>query len=396
MAATHQELLEWVALHRRARGLAGRDPQGITPPVSEESETWVVSRVSPLMAYPLTGGPAVSVEATDGVKGVAVGMRIRVVVRGVGSRMAIALVDQVSIGERDTGEDVATVNGKQVTVGGSVDINANDVGALPEDTTLTDLGYTPPGPHQHSFYLSEENCRVTLPNPAFAWFEPAGAFDATWKADVDTLLRRMRDVLYNFKGATASCQNGGHAKGGSVSTGNGGGGSGPGGGGYTPPAPTRSVTIKTKKINWFEPGSTWSAQFAEDMRTLTWRARDAIVALSNSTHPVTTGGSITIQNLSAYYNDIWEIGGAGGFTRSWSQQTISNIVDLTDGIKLVCGSSRPVSSPGNGSITINAADPPAFSVTPQSTYSQPHTAALRLGLKRVFDAINRVSGETFG
>ena len=140
-----RELLDLIRMRRDSLTLDGRDSQGVTPTAPEQSTTWIVTQVEPvLMAQPLTGGPAVSIQATDAIKGVKVANRIRVEVRGMGSRVAVALLDQLPITQRDKDERVASIAGKDLHVGGSVSLSADDVGALPADTTLSDLGYVPP------------------------------------------------------------------------------------------------------------------------------------------------------------------------------------------------------------------------------------------------------------
>lgn len=131
----HVNALEEIARARELRAsrwLAGRDEQGTRTTAPEESSTWIVTAVSPvLMGQPLTGGPAVSITSTDALKGVAVGMRVRVEVRGVASRVGVALVDPLPISTRDAGEQIGTVNGRPLEVGGSVSLSSSDVGALP-------------------------------------------------------------------------------------------------------------------------------------------------------------------------------------------------------------------------------------------------------------------------
>ena len=144
---------------RASRWLAGRDEQGTRTTAPEESSTWIVTAVSPvLMGQPLTGGPAVSITSTDALKGVAVGMRVRVEVRGVASRVGVALVDPFLISTRDVGETVATINGREVDVGGSVSLSASDVDALPETATASDVGAASFN-HRHTFTF------LTLPSP---------------------------------------------------------------------------------------------------------------------------------------------------------------------------------------------------------------------------------------
>ena len=77
----------------------------------------------------------------------------------MGSRVAVALLDQLPITQRDKDERVASIAGKDITVGGSVSLSADDVGALPADTTLSDLGYVPPTmnvpAHSHNVTISQ-------------------------------------------------------------------------------------------------------------------------------------------------------------------------------------------------------------------------------------------------
>lgn len=128
-----RDLLDRVQARREDRWLAGRSVDGMAPTAPEQSATWIVTDIDPvLMAQPLTGGPGVTVQATDAVRGVKVGMRIRVESRGMGSRVAVALIDVVTITERNAGEQVGTVNGKPLEVGGSVSLSPSDVGALPD------------------------------------------------------------------------------------------------------------------------------------------------------------------------------------------------------------------------------------------------------------------------
>ena len=135
-----RELLDLVRMRRDSLTLDGRDGQGVTPTAPEQSTTWIVTQVEPvLMAQPLTGGPAVSIQATDAIKGVKVANRIRVEVRGMGSRVAVALLDQLPITQRDKDERVASIAGKDLHVGGSVSLSADDVGALPDTATYSDV-----------------------------------------------------------------------------------------------------------------------------------------------------------------------------------------------------------------------------------------------------------------
>lgn len=155
---------------RASRWLAGRDEQGTRTTAPEESSTWIVTAVSPvLMGQPLTGGPAVSITSTDALKGVAVGMRVRVEVRGVASRVGVALVDPLPISTRDAGETVATVNGRPLEVGGSVSLSSSDVGALPSTATYQDVGALPATANYQTVDAASETHRHTVSLQSYSW-----------------------------------------------------------------------------------------------------------------------------------------------------------------------------------------------------------------------------------
>ena len=157
---------------RASRWLAGRDEQGTRTTAPEESSTWIVTAISPvLMGQPLTGGPAVSITSTDALKGVGVGMRVRVEVRGVASRVGVALVDPLPISTRDAGETVATINGRELDVGGSVSLSASNVGAA----TST---------HKHSLTFPSlpnppVNTPMSAPDP-YSWTWGNHVVDVLW------------------------------------------------------------------------------------------------------------------------------------------------------------------------------------------------------------------------
>lgn len=178
---------------RASRWLAGRDEQGTRTTAPEESSTWIVTAISPvLMGQPLTGGPAVSITSTDALKGVGVGMRVRVEVRGVASRVGVALVDPLPISTRDAGEKVATINGREVDVGGSVSLSASDVDALPENATASDVGAAS-STHRHTFTFN------TLPSPPVN--TPSSAPDPynwTWGNSVVDVLYAHHYVLQDL------------------------------------------------------------------------------------------------------------------------------------------------------------------------------------------------------
>ena len=273
---TTADLLLQIRLRRDALFLAGRDPQGVAPTPPEQSQTWVVTQVEPvLMAMPV-GGVAVSVEATDAVKGVRVGHRIRVEVRGAGSRVAAALLDQLEIKERDGGDEVAKVNGKPVTVGGSTTITADDVGALPGDTTLADLGYT--GVPSHTHTVGSEACTSQTPTARTVTRPASAASYSTWQdwaeAARDSWLT-IQGAIGDLSSKSISCSGCGAS--GATSS------SGGGGGTPTPTNPgSKSIVVPVNDPAYYEPGSpdAWSWTWGADIWTLVKRAASTLSALS--------------------------------------------------------------------------------------------------------------------
>lgn len=121
--------------------IAGRQPSGQPKLPATSTTREVVTQIDPvLMSRPVTGGAPAQVEWTDAVAGVAVDDVIGVVQEGYARRVAVALLTPKTITQRSSGEDVATVNGKTLSVGGTVSLDSGDVGALPDDTTVGDLG----------------------------------------------------------------------------------------------------------------------------------------------------------------------------------------------------------------------------------------------------------------
>lgn len=122
----------------------------------------VVTGLSPLRSRPVAepAGPRTEVGYSDAVRGVQVG-DIIVVSTVRGRRMAARMVTQRKLEDSNSGDEVATVNGKTVTVGGSVNLSAGDVGAATEqdvsnveaDVNSLDSDYSG---HRHvvpSFYV---------------------------------------------------------------------------------------------------------------------------------------------------------------------------------------------------------------------------------------------------
>ena len=403
MIDKERELLDLIRMRRDSLTLDGRDGQGVTPTAPEQSTTWIVTQVEPvLMAQPLTGGPAVSIQATDAIKGVRVANRIRVEVRGMGSRVAVALLDPLPISQRDQGETVATVNGRDLDVGGSVTLDASDVGALPAGTTLEDLGYTDPTvsipPHSHSVdFSATAPVNLTLNLPYLGYFDPMSttppsAYDWQWAYDV---VRRINFLLgaidaldeRQLSGSTTVNVSG------STGTSSAGGGTWDGDGGSSGPTTPaeRSVVVNVSKPVWFEPGSpdVWSWSWGSDVLTLIRRAADTLNALSGRTLPVTGGeGSITLRTTSA---PTWEPPPWEAYGTDWAD----NIQNMLGGLYAAYGTIRgSYSVPGGGSITLGSAiSNPA--VTPPGQYTQAYGASVRLSLNRLFGQLNAIAGASF-
>ena len=194
---------------RASRWLAGRDEQGTRTTAPEESSTWIVTAISPvLMGQPLTGGPAVSITSTDALKGVAVGMRVRVEVRGVASRVGVALVDPLPISTRDAGETVATINGRQLDVGGSVSLSSSDVGALPNTANYSDVGALPATANYATVDAASETHRHTVAMQSYSansWDKYAyigaapGTYDTAYLNQLRNQINSITVVLGNVE-----------------------------------------------------------------------------------------------------------------------------------------------------------------------------------------------------
>ena len=391
-------LLQEMALRREDRFASGRDAQGVASPRPEESSTWVVTQVEPvLMAWPATGGKPVSVESTDAIKGVRPGHRIRVEVRGAGSRVAVALLDQLPIKQRDTGESVSSINGKDITVGGSTVLDAGDVGALPADTTLADLGYTPPSisSHTHSVTVGSTQCAVSPPGGSIqatlysSW--SSGDDWATARSrvnDIYSVLHAMRDRINGWSGQTWYCSGCGAA--GSVTTSSSGGSSG--GGNPTPVNPgERSIVINSPDPTWYEPGSpdSFSGAWADDIQMLINHAHSAISGLSGRTFGG-PGGSGTI-TLRDSVEALWDLPPSYAYSYQWGDEVQSQIGRLYSMFNTLTGTYNVT---GGGSVTVGQSiSNPAQSAP--SNYTQAWGASVRLALNRLISSLQQICGASY-
>ena len=382
------DLLLEIRLRRDALYLAGRDPQGVAPTPPEQSSTWVVTQVEPvLMAMPV-GGAAVSVEATDAVKGVRVGHRIRVEVRGAGSRVAAALLDQLEIKERDGGDEVAKVNGKPLTVGGSTTITADDVGALPGDTTLADLGYT--GVPSHTHTVGSAACTSQTPTARTVTRPASAASYATWQDWAEaarTSWQTIQGAIGDLSSKSISCSGCGAS--GATSS------SGGGGGTPTPTNPgSRSIVVPVSDPAYYEPGSpdAWSWTWGADIWTLVKRAAWTLSALSGKTISVTGGsGSITTRSYGSINTSEpvpWE-----QYSQVWGDQIGGMIAECYYSYGTIVGSYTI--SGGSGSVTLGPATPTNPAQSPPVSYSQPYGASVRLAVKRLHEALQALCGGSF-
>ena len=383
------DLLQVIRLRRDSMWLAGRDPQGVAPTRPEESSTWVVTQIEPvLMAQPATGGVAVSVEVTDSIKGVRVGHRIRVEVRGMGSRVATSLLDQLPIKARDAGEDVAKINGKTITVGGSTVLSADDVGALPGDTTLADLGYTGTSNHTHS--LAGGSCQVALPSVSTPTRPASSSSYSTWQEWVDAFrdgsMEGIRSAISDLSGAQCTCN-------GCVTASQTGSNGGSGG----TPTPTnpgeRSIVVAVSDPGWFDPGSpgTWSWTWGADVWTLTKRAASTLRSLSGKTLTATGAtGSITLRTISPIDTSDpvpWE-----EYSQVWGDQVGYTIGQCYNAYSQIVGS---YSVSGGGSVTIGPSTPSNPIQSAPVTFNQPYAASVRLSLSRLYTALQGLCGTSF-
>ena len=204
-----RDLLGRVQARREDRWLAGRSVDGMAPTAPEQSATWIVTDIDPvLMAQPLTGGPGVTVQATDAVRGVKVGMRIRVESRGMGSRVAVALIDVVTLVERNAGEQVGTVNGKPLQVGGGVSLSSSDVGALPNTANYATVGALPDTANYSDVDAASETHRHTVAMQSYSantWDKYAyigaapGTYDTAYLNQLRNQINSITVVLGNVE-----------------------------------------------------------------------------------------------------------------------------------------------------------------------------------------------------
>lgn len=182
---------------RLANAVRGRDPEGAPSEPKVELVKFIVTDVDPiLMGIPLTGGPPLSLEWTDAVQGVKASEQVWVDIQGVCLRRAVALVAPKPLAEKAAGETLGNLNGKPITVGGTVTLSASDVDALPEGTRAQDIGGQPAGNYASASHThSLPGVYVSFDDP----LPPAGLSSemSTWAYQVRDALTALRNFAYN-------------------------------------------------------------------------------------------------------------------------------------------------------------------------------------------------------
>ena len=184
---------------RLANAVRGRDSEGAPSEPKVELVKFIVTDVDPiLMGIPLTGGPPLSLEWTDAVQGVKASEQVWVDIQGVCLRRAVALVAPKPLAEKAAGETLGNLNGKPITVGGTVTLTASDVDALPEGTRAQDIGGQPAGNYASASHThSLPGVYVSFDDP----LPPAGLSSemSTWAYQVRDALTALRNFAYTSR-----------------------------------------------------------------------------------------------------------------------------------------------------------------------------------------------------
>lgn len=190
---------------RLANAVRGRDPEGAPSEPKVELVKFIVTDVDPiLMGIPLTGGPPLSLEWTDAVQGVKASEQVWVDIQGVCLRRAVALVAPKPLAEKAAGEELGNINGKPITVGGTLTLTASDVEALPEGTRAQDIGAQPAGNYasaSHTHSLPGANVSFADPLP------PGGL-----SSEMNTWAYQVRNALLDLRASANSPRSTGEAQ----------------------------------------------------------------------------------------------------------------------------------------------------------------------------------------
>ena len=147
----------------------------------------IVTAISPrMMTRPVTeppDAPSASCQTTDDTATAQVGDMVTVEHRGICDRVATGMITKRDLEDKYEGDSVATVNGKDVTVGGSVSLTAGDVGA-PTTSAMS----------SHTHTISSAACKVVI--GAFTTWtglaaEPGTSYSQSY---LDTMRARINDI----------------------------------------------------------------------------------------------------------------------------------------------------------------------------------------------------------
>ena len=200
----------------RGRGQGGLPRPSVTPPALQDAR-WaaeistalgvdeittaggsgpeIVTAISPrMMTRPVTeppDAPSASCQTTDDTATAQVGDLVTVEHRGICDRVATGMITKRDLDDRYEGDSVATVNGKDVTVGGSVSLTAGDVGA-PTTAAMS----------SHTHTISSAACKVVI-GASTTWTglaaEPGTSYSQSY---LSTMRDRIND-LYSTVNAIA-------------------------------------------------------------------------------------------------------------------------------------------------------------------------------------------------
>ena len=155
----------------------------------------IVTAISPrMMTRPVTeppDAPSASCQTTDDTATAQIGDMVTVEHRGICDRVATGMITKRDLEDKYEGDSVATVNGKDVTVGGSVSLTAGDVGA-PTTSAMS----------RHTHNVSSAACKVVI-DASTTWTGLTAAPGTSYsQAYLSTMRDRIND-LYTTVNAIA-------------------------------------------------------------------------------------------------------------------------------------------------------------------------------------------------
>ena len=155
----------------------------------------IVTATSPrMMTRPVTeppDAPSASCQTTDDTATAQVGDLVTVEHRGICDRVATGMITKRDLEDKHAGDEVATINGKAVEVGGSVSLTATDVGAA-----------TPAALASHTHSVPSAACKVVI-DASTTWTGLTATPGATYSQSyLETMRARIND-LYDTVNAIA-------------------------------------------------------------------------------------------------------------------------------------------------------------------------------------------------